>query len=146
MGYNRNFKGIWIPKAIWLSKELTLQEKVLISEIDSLDNPEKGGCFAGNKHFAELFNLSTSRVSDIIKSLVAKQMITRDIIKKQTGSIRYLKISHYLKTRIAQSQNLDVRTSQKQVPHSAESDNRIIQDNNTSKLKGKSKNKRGEAL
>ena len=142
MGYNRNFKGIWITKEIWLSKELTLQEKVFIAEIDSLDNPEKGGCFAGNDHFSELFNLSTSRVSDIIKSLVAKQMITRKVIKKQTGSIRYLKISHYLKTRIAQSQNLDVRTSQNQVSHSAESDNRVIQDNNTYNLKGKNKNKR----
>jgi hypothetical protein len=35
---NRDFKGIWIPKEIWLSKDLTLQEKVFYVEIDSLDN------------------------------------------------------------------------------------------------------------
>ena len=29
----RAFRGIWIPKEIWLSKDLTLQEKVFIVEI-----------------------------------------------------------------------------------------------------------------
>ena len=37
----RDFKGIWIPKDIWLSKELSLMEKVLFVEIHSLDN-ERG--------------------------------------------------------------------------------------------------------
>ena len=46
----RAFRGIWIPKEIWLSKDLTLQEKVFIVEIDSLDN-EKGCSFRQNKHF-----------------------------------------------------------------------------------------------
>ncbi|WKX76342.1 hypothetical protein [Zobellia laminariae] len=40
---NRAFKGIWIPKSIWLSRELTIQEKVFIVEIDSLENNGKGG-------------------------------------------------------------------------------------------------------
>lgn len=35
---NRDFKGIWIPKDIWLSDKLTLQEKIMYIEIDSLDN------------------------------------------------------------------------------------------------------------
>ena len=39
---NRAFKGIWIPKSIWLSRELTIQEKVFIVEIDSLENNGKG--------------------------------------------------------------------------------------------------------
>lgn len=37
---NRDFKGVWIPKEIWLSTELTLQEKVMLVEIDSLDNED----------------------------------------------------------------------------------------------------------
>lgn len=64
----RKFKGIWIPKEIWITDELSLQEKVILVEIDSLDDEEKG-CFASNKYFAEFFKLSSSRVSQIIKQL-----------------------------------------------------------------------------
>ena len=33
----RDFKGIWIPREIWLNENLSLQEKAFIVEIDSLD-------------------------------------------------------------------------------------------------------------
>ena len=39
----RNFKGVWIPREVWLSEELSLMEKVLFVEIDSLDNERS--CF-----------------------------------------------------------------------------------------------------
>ena len=39
---DRNFKGIWIPKEIWLAEDLTMQEKVMLVEIDSLDDEERG--------------------------------------------------------------------------------------------------------
>ena len=48
-----DFKGIWIPKDIWLSDQLSLMEKVLFVEIHSLDNER--GCYAGNKYFSEFF-------------------------------------------------------------------------------------------
>ena len=44
MEQERAFKGIWIPKEIWLSQDLTMQEKIMLVEIDSLDN--ESGCFA----------------------------------------------------------------------------------------------------
>jgi len=75
---NRDFKGIWIPKEIWLSKDLTLQEKVFLVEIDSLDNKE--GCFASNAYFAEFFDISKSRVSQVISSLKEKGFIKLDLI------------------------------------------------------------------
>ena len=78
---NRDFKGIWIPKEIWLNKEITIQEKVFIVEIDSLDN--ESGCFASNKYFAEFFNISTGRVSQIINSLIQKGLIKRTLIYKK---------------------------------------------------------------
>ncbi len=34
----RAFKGIWIPKEIWLTDDLSTLEKVFLSEIDSLAN------------------------------------------------------------------------------------------------------------
>ena len=132
---NRSFKGIWIPKEIWLSKELSIQEKIFIVEIDSLEDHVKGGCYAGNKYFADFFGLSESRVSEIIKTLVNKNLITRKVIRTQNGSRRYLKVSHYLKTAIAHSQNLASRTSQIQDSRSAKTDTIIIHDNNTSSYK-----------
>ena len=38
---SRDFKGIWIPKEIWESEQLSIMEKVLFVEIHSLDN-ERG--------------------------------------------------------------------------------------------------------
>lgn len=70
----RNFKGIWIPKEIWLTDELSLQEKVVLVEIDSLDDEEKG-CYASNKYFANFFKLTNGRISQIIKQLQQKGYI-----------------------------------------------------------------------
>ena len=68
---NRNFKGIWIPKEIWESEDLSLIEKVMLVEIDSLDD-EINGCFATNKYFGDFFKLSNGRVSQIISDLSDK--------------------------------------------------------------------------
>ena len=94
MGDNRDFKGIWIPKEIWLNKDLSLNEKVFLVEIDSLDGAE--GCFAGNEYFAEFFNLSKTRCSDIINQLAKKEYIAISFIYKNgTKSVqkRILKIN-----------------------------------------------------
>ena len=49
----RDFKGIWIPKEIWLHQELSIEEKVLLAEIESLDGED--GCFASNEYFIKFF-------------------------------------------------------------------------------------------
>ena len=72
---DRNFKGIWIPKEIWLAEDLTLQEKVLLVEIDSLDD-EETGCYASNSYFSKFFKLTTQRVSQIINALASKEYIS----------------------------------------------------------------------
>ena len=48
--YERDFKGVWIPKHIWLTDDLGWTEKMLLVEIDSLDREH--GCFASNEHIA----------------------------------------------------------------------------------------------
>ena len=70
----RKFKGIWIPREIWITDELSLQEKVVLVEIDSLDD-EEIGCYASNKYFADFFKLTNGRVSQIIKQLQQKGYI-----------------------------------------------------------------------
>ena len=71
---NRDFKGVWIPKEIWLDENLTWMEKLLLVEIDSLD--AKDGCFASNDYFAKFFKLSKTRISDLIGQLISKGYIT----------------------------------------------------------------------
>ena len=90
MNQDRAFRGIWIPKEIWLSKNLTLQQKVFLVEIDSLDGED--GCYATNEYFAEFFGLSTKRVSSLINSLVEKGLLDSQIDKSR-GNKRILKIS-----------------------------------------------------
>lgn len=77
----RGFKGIWIPREIWLSRELTIQEKIMLVEIDSLDNDE--GCWAQNRYFAEFFGLSERRVQTVLKSLKDKGFIDIGYTYKQ---------------------------------------------------------------
>lgn len=74
MNQKRNFRGVWIPAEIWLHKGLTLQEKMMLVEVDSLDNDH--GCFAGNAHFAEFLGLSERQVQRLIKSLKDKGYIS----------------------------------------------------------------------
>ena len=78
---NRDFKGIWIPKNIWLSTELSALEKVLLAEIESLDSGE--GCIATNQYFADFLGVSKSWVSKLISGLEKKKFITLELIYKR---------------------------------------------------------------
>ena len=74
----RVFKGVWIPAEIWFNEDLTLTEKALLTEIDSLDNED--GCTAGNKYFADFFSLQPRMVSKYISRLFEKKLINVTII------------------------------------------------------------------
>src|SRR5947209_9089662 len=70
----RDFKGVWIPKEIWLSDKLSLMEKVLFVEIHSLDNER--GCFASNRYFAEFFGVSPRQIATYVSALKEKGFLT----------------------------------------------------------------------
>jgi len=65
---NRDFKGVWIPKEIFLDERLSATEKILLVEIDSLDNG-KDGCWASNDHFTQLCQCSERTISRAITKL-----------------------------------------------------------------------------
>ena len=88
----RDFKGVWIPKEIWLSTDLKVMEKLILVEIDSLDNED--GCFASNEHFSKFFSLSKNRCSEIIKSLEKKGYIK--IAPQNPGKTQNLFTVQYL--------------------------------------------------
>lgn len=64
----RDFKGVWIPKSIWLDSRLTALDKVILTEIDSLDQGERG-CYASNKHIADFCQCSEAKVTKSISHL-----------------------------------------------------------------------------
>jgi hypothetical protein len=77
---NRDFKGVWIPKEIWLDKNLSWSEKNLLVEIDSL--AKNNSCFATNEYLAEFFSLSKDRISKLITSLKNKGYVEVNLIYK----------------------------------------------------------------
>lgn len=84
--YERDFKGVWIPKDIWLSSDLSLMEKVLFVEIHSLDNER--GCYASNGHFAKFFDVSERQVRTYVGQLKAKGYVTVTIANRNERVIR----------------------------------------------------------
>lgn len=65
---DRDFKGVWIPKEIWLDTRLNALDKVILVEIDSLDDGENG-CYASNKYLSEFCQCSITKVSNAISKL-----------------------------------------------------------------------------
>lgn len=65
----RDFKGVWIPKEIWLDDRLTALEKVILAEIDSLDTDGFGGCIASNEYLAEFCQCSANKVALAVSKL-----------------------------------------------------------------------------
>ncbi len=72
---NRDFKGIWTPREIWLRRDLSCQEKYLLSEIHSLFNREKGGCFASNEYLMDFIGVKERRLQEMIASLKDKGLL-----------------------------------------------------------------------
>lgn len=109
---NRDFKGVWIPKEIWLNEELTLLEKIIFVEIDSLDN--ENHCIAGNEYFAEFCNCSESKVSKAIKKLEDLNMVERLEFDGRHRKLRVVKSAiKPSKKCYAESQNLHSNNTSK---------------------------------
>ena len=65
---NREFKGVWIDKNIWLHPELTLIEKALLAEIDSFTGANKA-FFKSNETIQTEYKISRPTISKSFKKL-----------------------------------------------------------------------------
>lgn len=73
---------MWFPRAIWEFPELSLQQKALIIEVDSLDGEDgTGGCFATNPYFAKFFQLKSKTISSALNKLVREGWLISKIDK-----------------------------------------------------------------
>ena len=83
-----------IPANVRYDKDLKDKAKLLYGEIAALSN-QYGYCYASNKYFAELYNVTPTTISLLIKDLVDKGYIESEIVYKEgTKEIlnRYLRI------------------------------------------------------
>ena len=85
----RDFKGIWIPKEVWLDERLNALDKIILAEIDSLDSSDRG-CWASNKHISDFCQCSETKVSTAISKLIEYGYL---YVKSFDGRSRELKSS-----------------------------------------------------
>lgn len=84
----RDFKGVWIPKEIWLNKELSMIDKGILTEIASLDG--ENHCYASNEYLAEFCQVSVATVGRSIKKLINLGYIE---VVAFTGRTRLVKLT-----------------------------------------------------
>ncbi len=71
-------KGFWLSIELLHDKNTTMQEKLLLIEINQLSMLDKG-CIASNNHFAETFKVKKESISRSLSSLEQKGYITTEI-------------------------------------------------------------------
>lgn len=87
--FDRDFKGIWIPKEIWLNEELSITEKALFAEIDSLDT--NSHCTASNEYFAKFLGVTERTISNAITHLKDLGLISSEF----DGRVRTLRVEKF---------------------------------------------------
>ena len=88
--YPRDFKGIFIPKEIWLDDNLSAIDKIILAEIYSLDVEDSDGCYASNEYLSKFCKCSVTKVSTSISNLINLGYVR---IAKSDGRKRFLKVS-----------------------------------------------------
>ena len=133
MNDNRDFKGVWIPKEVWLDTRLNALDKVILMEIDSLDQGENG-CYASNEHLANFCQCSKTKVSTAISKLIECGYV---YIQNFDGRKRELK------SRLSNSERQSLKICNADIQNLKESNTYRNTDNNTvsNKKERKSKSK-----
>lgn len=112
--YPRDFKGVWIPKRVFLDERLNAIEKIILIEIDSLDAEDSEGCYASNEYLANFCKCSMTKVSTSISKLIKLGYL---YVSKNDGRKRYLK------SRLSNSESQDFKKSDPDLPEMKESNN-----------------------
>lgn len=85
-GLERAFTGVFIPAEIWLDWTLGSTERILLAEINSLD--QGNGCYASNRYLAGWCSLSESRLASLLSELRSKGYLLTTVIDGK----RHLKV------------------------------------------------------
>lgn len=133
----RDFKGVWIPKEIWLNDKLSLLEKVLLVEISSLDNEEH--CIASNEYLASFCGCSESSVTKAIKKLKKLELLEEIAFD---GRIRKLRVVNFtsLPSKFYEHNNIAINNINS-ITNTEVLDNTINNKSNNKLLEQKKKNR-----
>ena len=112
--YPRDFKGVWIPKQVFLDERLNAIEKLILAEVDSLDVEGSEGCFASNEYLAKFCQCSVTKVSTSVSKLIKLGYL---YVLKNDGRKRYLK------SRLSNFESQDFRNSNSGTPNMKQSNN-----------------------
>ena len=82
----RIVKGIWIPIEIWMDKDLSWNEKILLMEIDSFTSKDRE-CYISNEYIAELLGVSVRWASKCLSHLLDLGLVR---VVKFDGRKRYV--------------------------------------------------------
>lgn len=78
----KKLQGVWIPLEILKNENLSDKEKILYSIILGL-SIETGYCYANNRYFSKILNITMGRVSKLISSLKNKGFIEVKLIYEE---------------------------------------------------------------
>ena len=129
----RDFKGVWIPKTVWLDTRLNALDKIILTEIDSLDSGERG-CWASNKYIADFCQCSETKVSTAISKLIEYGYL---YLQSFDGRQRVLKsrLSNFERQDFKKSE-ADYQNLKQSNIYNNTSNNTEIKDNNIGKADG----------
>lgn len=85
---NRAFLGIWIPREIWLEKRISIQEKCLWAEIQSLSNNDDSVCYASNEYLMDFLGVKERRLQEMLANLKEKGLIVYVSFDGRTRSLK----------------------------------------------------------
>ena len=74
------FKGLWIPREIWLDQTMTLLEKCVLAEIDSLAVNSRRCCTASNRYLATFFQVTDRHIKRPIAALAKRGLLRIELI------------------------------------------------------------------
>ena len=92
------FTGIFIPAEILDHYDLSSTDMMLLSWIDALQCPKRGGCFASNEYFAKKLKLKENTVKILISKLVKLDLIERVSFDGRNRILRSCKEKWYGKS------------------------------------------------
>lgn len=137
----RDFKGIWISKEIWLDKRLSAVDKIVYAEIDSLDDGE--GCFASNEYLAEFCQVSVPTLVRAIAKLKELGYISQIGFDGRTrylqSNMRYVCDKADKSKRAGSLIKMIRQTNQNDKENNIDDKNRLLKDKSIKALKVKNK-------
>lgn len=107
----KEFKGVWIPRKLWLCEELDSDDKAILSQIHFLQSSKDSdgkGAFASNAYFAGFLRCSIRQAERKIRRLVAIGHLK--YAKREKAEIKKDRLKHRYRRLIVSRQDFFNKT------------------------------------